>query len=566
MNILLKIKEIAEKQPDKLFATMIEPNQEIHISYKDFFHKVRVTGCCLQQKHAITKGDVIIIILKPSLDLLISFIACMSLSAIPTIIAFPNEKMDMDFYKAKINDLLKFTKGRMIITYPELSADLGSLLDLPVYLKKIMDISEITDPSDPEDCPDPTGPSYNIPPEQIALLQHSSGTTGYQKGVALSHQAILKQIQSLSHALDLDQDDVIVSWLPLYHDMGLIGCFLLPLLTGTRLVMMSPFYWVNNPVVLLQAITRYRGTLCFLPNFSYNFMANPEKLPDDLLKGIDLESMRAFINCSEPIKKKSHEKFYKRFKAYHFKRSGLCVSYALAENTFAATIGGIREKVREERIDLGKLLVKRKARLTKSRTNSKVFVSSGKPVQDTHIRIIRKDGRNAPDRDVGEITLKSPYMLDGYYHRPDVTRKSFLHGWYLTGDVGYKVKDHLFVIARKKDIIIVGGKNIYPEDIELTISEIKGVYPGRVVVLGVFDDEEGTEKIVVIAEIKDGADKGGIKKRIRRIVVQETGYNVGDVYLTGKKWLLKTSSGKISREANKRKYLKILHKENLITE
>jgi fatty-acyl-CoA synthase len=377
----------------------------------------------------------------------------------------------------------------------------------------------------------------------------------------------LQHIESLSDAVRLDPDkDVIVSWLPLYHDMGLIGSYMLPILTGTRLVIMSPFDWVKEPVMLLKALTKFHGTLSFLPNFSYNFMASPARLPEDKLAGLDLSSVRGLINCSEPVKKNGHVRFLERFKAYGFPESALCASFALAENTFAATMGGIRGPLMEDRIDIHELTANGKAVVTEKTEGFKILVSSGTKVKGTDIHILDEKFGVLPDRRTGQIALKSPYMLEGYYHRPELSEQVFHDGRYLTGDIGYLADGHLFVIGRKKDIIIVGGKNIYPEDIELTISEINGVHPGRVAVFGVYNEEEGTESIVVVGEVDGKANRGEIKKQIKRIVSWETGYSVGDILLVQDKWLLKTSSGKVSREGNKRKYLAEIRKEYLISE
>ncbi len=563
MNILLKITEIADKKPDRIFATLIYPDmKKINITYNKLLTDAYLTGQYLKKRCKIKKGDAVIIILKHSSELLNTFIGCMTILAIPTIIAFPNERINIEYYKDRISDLLKTSGGKVIITYPELLHELKSILKISANLKKVISPEDIFKNRNIKIAPTFIQSLNSISSEQTALLQHSSGTTGHQKGVALSHKSILNQIEHLSYALNLKKDDVIVSWLPLYHDMGLIGCFLFPLLTATKLIMISPFDWVKDPVMLLKVIGKFKGTICFLPNFSYNFLANKDKLPELSLNNIHLESIRAFINCSEPIKEKSHEIFYKRFKKYGLNKKALCTSFALAENTFAATVGGIHSKVQKDKVDLKALLEKNIAVQNKNKKDFKVFVSSGIPIKNTIVKILDKKHKEVPDRALGEVALKSDCMLTGYYNRPKITKKSFFKGWHLTGDIGYKVKNELYVIGRKKDIIIVGGKNIYPEDIELAISKLNGVHPGRVACFGVYNEEEGTEKIVVIAQLDNELKKGRIKKRIKKIVVQETGINVGDISLVDPKWLIKTSSGKISRLENKKKYLK--NKENAL--
>jgi fatty-acyl-CoA synthase len=565
MNIIQKIDDIAGSEPGRVFATLVYPDAETDLTYAGLMERARSAAVFLKGECGALPGDVVIIILEHSTDLLAIFIGCMIAGTVPTLIAVPNEKIDPAFYREKISDLLKVSGGRFLIAEPGVLSRLQELTHLAQSLERMISPEEI---SGTRSSAHWAGlDSGRIPAEKTAFLQHSSGTTGHQKGVMLSHQAVLAQIESLSDALELDpQKDVIVSWLPLYHDMGLIGSFLLPVLTGTRLVIMSPFEWVREPVMLLRASMKHRATMMFLPNFSYNFMANPARLPEDKLAGLDLSSLRALINCSEPVKKSSHMRFMDRFRNYGLKESVLCASYALAENTFAATVGGIKEKLREDRIDLHDLTANGRAVVSDKPERYKILVSSGTPVKGTQVRILDGEFSVLPDRKVGQIALKSGYMLDGYYHRPELSEQVFHEGWYLTGDIGYMTGGHLFVIGRKKDIIIVGGKNIYPEDIELSISEIRGIHPGRVAVFGVFEEEEGTERIVVVAEADGTADRGEMKKQIKKIVSWETGYSVSDILLVEEKWLLKTSSGKVSREGNRRKYLEEIKKEDLIAE
>lgn len=188
------------------------------------------------------------------------------------------------------------------------------------------------------------------------------------------------------------------------------------------------------------------------------------------------------------------------------------------------------------------------------------MLSAGRPIANTQVRVIGKHGQDLPERQVGEIVLQSNCMLAGYYHRPDLTQEAFLDGWYLTGDLGYLANGELFVTGRKKDLIIVGGKNVYPADIERLASEVKGVHPGRVVAFGVYDEELGTEEVALVAELEQfdqlsEADRERIQLHIRQRVSQGSDVVVRRVHVVGKNWLLKTSSGKIARGSNRDKYL-----------
>ncbi|HEX9029703.1 MAG TPA: AMP-binding protein, partial [Anaerolineales bacterium] len=395
-------------------------------------------------------------------------------------------------------------------------------------------------------------------PGEIVLLQHSSGTTGLQKGVALSHQAVFNQLESYRHALQLVPTDGIVSWLPLYHDMGLIAGFLLPILTQTHLVLMSPFDWVRAPYRLLQAASDYHSTLCWLPNFAYNFCA--QKIRERDLEKVDLSNLRAVINCSEPMHWKSHEMFLERFQPYGLKPQALATCYAMAENVFAVTQGGIDGPVPVDRIDPQAFLSQQRAVPAADPETAIPMLSAGKPLANVQVQVLDKEAHPLPERHIGEIALLSNCMLTGYYHRPDLTEKAFLDGWYLTGDLGYLAEGELFVTGRKKDLIIVGGKNIYPQDLERLACEVEGVHPGRVVAFGVFNDQAGTEDVVLVAETDhDPSDHPEaaeyVAAEIRQRVTRGSDIALRYVYIVGRNWLLKTSSGKLARAANRQKYI-----------
>jgi acyl-CoA synthetase (AMP-forming)/AMP-acid ligase II len=397
-------------------------------------------------------------------------------------------------------------------------------------------------------------------PEDIVLLQHSSGTTGLQKGVALSHQAVFNQLDTYSRTLAMTGDDVVVSWLPLYHDMGLIAGFLMPILYGVHLVLMSPFDWVRAPYKLMQSVSQYKGTLSWLPNFAYNFCAH--KIRDRHLEGVDLSTWRAIINCSEPVRYESHKAFYEKFKTNGLRDGVLQASYAMAENVFAVTQSMVGSSPKTERIDREAFRQENVVRESNAE-EAMTVMSSGKPLPNVQIKIVDEKGNPLPEKMVGEIALKSNCMLTGYYNRPDATEKAFADGWYLTGDYGFVWDGEVFVSGRKKDMIIVGGKNVYPQDIEVLTYEVPGVHAGRSVAFGMFDEKEGTEEVVVIAETdsENEAEQEKIADAIRQHVTKNSAIALRYVKVVGPKWIVKTSSGKTARSANKEKFLAELKNE-----
>jgi len=319
---------------------------------------------------------------------------------------------------------------------------------------------------------------------------------------------------------------------------------------------MSPFEWVRAPQRLLTAVSQYRGTLNWLPNFAYNFCA--QKIRDRHLEGVDLSSWRAVINCSEPVRYESHRAFLERFAPHGFRPQALAASYAMAENVFGVTQGGIDAPLTVDIIDREAFQVERVARPCPDGEGALKMVSCGRPLSNTQVRILSAEGQELPERHVGEVALHSDCMLTGYYNRPDETAKAFRGGWYLTGDYGYLADGQLYVSGRKKDLIIVGGKNIYPQDLENLAMSVPGVHAGRVSAFGVDNPEAGTEDVVIVAEVdsEDPQVREQIADGIRQAVTRGSAVALRSVYLVGPQWLVKTSSGKNARLANRDKFLK----------
>jgi acyl-CoA synthetase (AMP-forming)/AMP-acid ligase II len=393
-------------------------------------------------------------------------------------------------------------------------------------------------------------------PDDIALLQHSSGTTGLQKGVALSHRAVLSQLDAYSEAIRLDpSSDVIVSWLPLYHDMGLIACFILPILLGVPLVLMSPFDWVRAPYRLMEAVSKHHGTLSWLPNFAYNFCA--QMIRPRHMEGVDLSSWRAVINCSEPVRAASHAIFYEKFQPYGLRPQALQTCYAMAENVFAVTQSPVGAQPVTAVVDSTAFISDRVVRAISDGGPGMTLMSSGRPLKNTALRVVDGSGEELGDGVVGEIAIRSDSMLSGYYNRPDATGKALINGWYLTGDYGFVLDGEVFVAGRKKDLIIVGGKNIYPQDLEALAGEVAGVHAGRVVAFGVFDERIGTEEVVIIAEAdsRSAEERERLADEVRRYVTVNSAVALRRVEIVGPRWILKTSSGKVARGANREKFL-----------
>ncbi|MCC7129203.1 MAG: AMP-binding protein [Anaerolineae bacterium] len=552
-------RQAAETPERTALIVLGETGEEFEISAGEFHRQASQYAWALAGA-GIGAEDLVILVLRHSPELLFAFWGALYLGTIGSIFPFLTDRLDPEIYLERVRELVIHARARAVITYPEFEPRLKSLLAGADC--QVMSVADVIQASGQ---PSAAQSWQSFSAEKIAFLQHSSGTTGLQKGVALSHRSVLNQIRAYSRAIELNSQDVIVSWLPLYHDMGLIAGFVMPLVAGVPLVLMSPFKWVVDPKTLLWAIHQWRGTLCWLPNFAYNHMARVIRQPD--LKGLDLSSMRAFINCSEPVYLHSHAVFASKLALHGVKSEMLSTCYAMAENTFAVTQNPVGAPARTDWVSLRELQEQRRAvAVEPGAPGSTAMVSCGFPIDGTQVRIVDEGGEILPERRVGEIALRSDCMLSGYYRRPELTEEAIRSGWYFTGDMGYLAEGELFVTGRKKDLIIVGGKNIYPQDLEAIASQISGVVPGRCAAFGLYDAELGSEKIVMVCEVDEaGLAAQGYKSlelELRKRVVQQSEVALSDVRLVSRRWLLKTSSGKVARSVNRDKYLREFGQED----
>ena len=426
------------------------------------------------------------------------------------LFAFPSIKHSAEVWFRTVTELVDVADPACIVVYDELVADLAG------HLRSGGRTPALITPSAPATA---AAPEPATDPDDVALLQFSSGTTGLKKGVRLTHRQVLSQVDRYADAIGLDPSgDVVCSWLPLYHDMGFVACCLMPLLTGTPLVAMSPFDWVRRPRMLLEAITAHRGTLSWAPNFSLALLAR--SVQDADIQGLDLSSLRGLINCSEPITAAAMQAFDERFAPVGWRPEAHGASYALAENTFAVTSGGMGRP------------------MSVTTVGGRVVASCGTPVADTQVRIVD-----------GEIAIRSPSLFAGYHKGPAA---AFDEGWFLTGDVGFLLDGELYVSGRKKDMLIIRGENHFPQDLEEAACLAPGVIAGRAVALGRFDEESGTEALVVIAETlaEDDADRAGVAAAIARELAGHAGLVASSILLAPKGWLRKSTSGKLARAAN----------------
>lgn len=502
----------------------------------------------------VRRGDTVVLVMPQGISLMAAFAGAMTIGAVPTILAYPNFKVDPAKYCHGLEGVTANLKARIVMVdeaFPE-----NLLQSIRANGARIVRRADRAIEADAAGFP---GPSGSPDPSSIAFIQHSAGTTGLQKAVALSHAAVLRQLDHLAQVLRIGTEDRIYSWLPLYHDMGLIACFMLPLVYHLPVVMQSPDAWVIQPRTMLELIAQYRCTLAWVPNFTLQFLARRVR-PEDR-EGLDLSSLRALVNCSEPIRAQSIDEFIAAYAPCGLRCSTVQSSYAMAENVFAVTqsdpgsaTGPVRLWVDGERLKSAQIALP-----FNGGTNGSVcLVSSGRCIPENEVRIVSASGADLPEGAVGEILIRSDSLFDGYYNRRDLSEAAFASGWYRSGDLGLRWRGELYVTGRKKDLIIVAGKNIHPVDVEEIVCAHPAIHDGRAVAFGLFNPELGTEDIVVAAELNsdvDAADHAAIEKSVRAAVVAELGVAIRGLYLKPPRWVVKSTAGKAARSTTREKLL-----------
>jgi len=388
--------------------------------------------------------------------------------------------------------------------------------------------------------------------QDVAFIQYTSGSTGDPKGVALTHANLLANVRAMGQAVGVRPDDVFVSWLPLYHDMGLIGAWLGTLYFGIPLVVMSPLAFLVRPVRWLQAIHEYRGTLSAAPNFAYELCV--KKIGDEELSGLDLSSWRLAFNGAEAVLPETLTRFRRRFAPFGFRTEALTPVYGLAENSVGLAFpppgrGPVIDCVQRETFSR----TGRAVHALAEEASPLCFVSCGRPLPGHELRIVDASGHEPAERREGRIEFRGPSSTRGYFNNPQATSRLFHDGWLDSGDRGYIAGGEVFLTGRAKDIIIRGGRNIYPQELEEIVGEIPGVRKGCVVAFGSSDPASGTERLVVIAETRrsDSAELERLRGEIHAAIFEALGEPADELVIVPPGAVLKTSSGKLRRAANR---------------
>jgi 1-acyl-sn-glycerol-3-phosphate acyltransferase len=517
------------------------------VSYQSLFTQAQSVAAGLQAL-GIAHQQPVAIMLPTRTDYFYSFFGILLAGCIPVPLYPPARPSQLEDHIRRHASILNNCQPALLITVPEAKTIALLLKSQVESIKHIVTVAELQGSGS-------TLQPYNNQPEDIAFIQYTSGSTGLPKGVVLTHENLLANVRAMGQVVKANSDDVFVSWLPLYHDMGLIGAWLGSMYYAARFVVMSPLAFLTKPQRWLWAIHRYGGTLSASPNFGYEFCVR--RIADEDIKDLDLSSWRAAFNGAEPVSPDTVKRFCERFASYGFRREAYMPVYGLAENSVGLAFPPLNRGPVIDRVQREIFMQTGEAKpAADDDTNAIEFVACGKVLARHHIRVVDNDNKPVFTRHEGRLQFRGPSATSGYYRSPEKTKDLFCDEWLETGDLAYLANGDVYLTGRTKDVIIRGGRNIYPHELEDAIGDIKGIRTGRVAVFGTKDPQTGTENLVVLAETRETDPK--ILKAIRASINERVNDLVGlppdDVVLAPPNTVLKTSSGKLRRTASKSLY------------
>jgi len=497
------------------------------------------------QQRGLQPAEPVVLMLPSSPNYFYSFFGILLAGGIPVPVYPPVRLSQLEDHMRRHVRILANCLARTFITVPEAKKVAQLLKSQVPNLQHIVSAAELV-------ASTAISTSPVITANDVAFIQYTSGSTSNPKGVVLTHANLLSNIRAMGRVVNAKPKDVFVSWLPLYHDMGLIGAWLGSLYYAMLVVIMSPLSFLSRPERWLWAIHHHHGTLSASPNFGYEYCLR--RLNDEDLEGLDLGSWRAAFNGAEPVSPETLSSFSQRFKTFGFNKKAMMPVYGLAESTVGLALPPLDRGPVIDRIERDTFMKTGSANPAQDENGQALrFASNGPPLADHQIRVVDRAGHELPERQEGRLEFRGPSSTSGYYRDAENTRNLFDGEWLDTGDLAYIANGELFVTGRIKDIIIRAGRNIYPHELEEAVGNIAGIRTGRVAVFGSEDKQSKTERLIVMAETrsKDNKEREKLRTEINTLATDLIASPPDEVVLAPPGSILKTSSGKIRRAASR---------------
>jgi acyl-CoA synthetase (AMP-forming)/AMP-acid ligase II len=515
--------------------------REVHVPWGEVLRRARRAAAALAAL-GIAPGDRVAIVLRTEPAFLDAFFGAWLAGAVPVPLYPPVRLGRMDEYTAATARMLAVSGARVVVSAGGTRRLLGAAVERVRPALGCVDAAALAGLAE--------APSRGASPDALGLVQFSSGSTVDPKPVALTHAALAAQADLLVAATSPGPADALVSWLPLYHDMGLIGALLGAMSYPGPLVLIPPEHFLARPALWPRAISRHRGTLSAAPSFAYAYVA--DRVSDADLEGVDLSSWRMALDGAEPISAEAMRRFAARLAPRGFRPGALVPVYGLAEAALAVTFARPGRPLEGRRLDPVRLAADGVAV-----PGDREIVSVGTPVPGVEVAVRSEDGGDVPEGRVGRIFVRGPSVMAGYLGDPAATAEALRGGWLDTGDLGFALGGELHVHGRAKDVVVVRGANRAPDEFEAALAGVGGVRPGCAVAVGVVPPGGEGEALLVLAERarRGSAPDGEVEAAARRAILDRTGVAPHAVILLAPGTLPRTSSGKLRRREALRRWL-----------
>ncbi|MBN2371107.1 MAG: AMP-binding protein [Vicinamibacteria bacterium] len=540
----------AEDEPDRVHVILPEETPELReATYGSLLDRARTIAGALKER-GVRNGERVALMLPTGFDFLSVFMGVLFAGAVPVPLYPPMRLNRLEEYARRQAAILRDAGARLLVTFPKAAPIAAMLKGTTTMLDGVIVAEELGT------C----GSILSIDPgrgSSPALVQYTSGSTGDPKGALLSHESLLANIRAIAIGVDLRSTDVGVSWLPLYHDMGLIGSWLFCLDQGVPLVLLSPTSFLARPERWLWTVHEHRATLSAAPNFAFELCMR--KIPDAACEGLDLSSWRCALNGAETVNPDTLERFVGRFGRHGFRREALMPVYGLAESAVALCFPPLDRGPRVERLQRDAMeRLGRAVPAADGERSAARLVSVGAPLHGHEVRIVDDGGEEAPERVVGRLVFRGPSSMSGYFGKPEATAMITLPGgWLDSGDLAFRFEGEIFITGRRKDVIIRAGRNLAPQEVEEAACSVEGVRKGSAAAFGVRREDLGTEGLVVVVEtrIRAMSERARIEADVISRIVAAVDVPPDAVVIAPPGTVPKTSSGKVRRSEARARYL-----------